>query len=122
MSGRNARAGLPFILQDRPDRVGRDRLEILTTLIAGPSFDPIFRPDVIEIPRQHPIYRWECVVDRCERSRSGGTDLCSEHLRRFAHERQRGVGKAAFVSAATGLKRHTRAEQLTCRVCPQENC
>ena len=61
-AARNARAGLPFVYQDRPDRVGRDRLEILTALIAGPSFDPIFRPDVIEIPRQHPIYRWECVV------------------------------------------------------------
>ena len=48
MSGRNARAGLPFLFQDQPDRVQRDRLEILTTLIAGPSFDPIFRPDVIE--------------------------------------------------------------------------
>ena len=34
--------------------MGRDRLEILTTLIAGPSFDPIFRPDVIEIPRRAP--------------------------------------------------------------------
>ena len=54
MSGRNARAGLPFVYQDRPDRVGRDRLEILTALIAGPSFDPIFRPDVIEIPRAAP--------------------------------------------------------------------
>jgi hypothetical protein len=54
-----------------------------SALIAGPSFDPIFRLDVIEIPRQHPIYRWECVVDRCERSRSGGTDLCSEHLRQL---------------------------------------
>ena len=119
MSGRNARAGLPFLYQDQPDRVGRDRLEILTTLIAGPSFDPIFRPDVIEIPRQHPIYRWECVVGGCERSRSGGTDLCSEHLQQFARERERGVGKAAFLTAATGLKRHVRAEELACRVCPQ---
>jgi hypothetical protein len=31
---------------------------MLTTLIAGPSFDPIFRPDVIEIPPGHPVYRW----------------------------------------------------------------
>ncbi len=114
MSGRNARAGLPFLYQDQPDRVGRDRLEILTTLIAGPSFDPTFRPDVIEIPRQHPIYRWECVVDGCERSRSGGTDLCSEHLQQYARDRERGVGKAAFLSAATGLTRHVRAEEMIC--------
>src|SRR6185312_2061669 len=36
-----------------------------------------------------------------------------------AHDRERGVGKAAFLTAATGLMRHTRAEELTCRVCPQ---
>ena len=119
MSGRNARAGLPFLYQDQPDRVGRDQLEILSALIAGPSFEPTFRPDVIEIPRQHPIYRWECVVGGCERSRSGGTDLCSEHLQQLARERERGVGKAAFLTAATGLKRHVRAEELACRVCPQ---
>ena len=119
MSGRNARAGLPFVYQDRPDCVGRDRLEMLTTLIAGPSFDPIFRPDVIEIPPGHPVYRCECVVDRCERSRSGGTDLCPEHLRKWARQRERGVGKAAFLTAATGLKRHVRAEEMICRVCPQ---
>ena len=117
-AARNARAGLPVLYQDRADRQGRDRLEILTTLIAGPSFDPIYRPDVIEIPSQHPIYRWECVVDGCERPRTGG-DLCSEHLQQFARERPRGVGKAAFLTAATGLKRHNRAEQLTCQVCPQ---
>jgi hypothetical protein len=99
--------------------VGRDRLEILTTLIAGPSFDPTFRPDVIEIARQDPIYRWECVVGSCERSRSGGTDLCPKHLQQFARERERGVGKAAFLTAATGLKRHVRAEEMVCRVCPQ---
>ena len=119
MSGRNARVGLSFLDQGQPDREGRDRLEILTTLLAGPSFDPLFRPDVIEIPRQHPIYRWECVVVGCERSRSGGTDLCSQHLQQFARERERGVGKAAFLTAATGLKRHARAEEMACRVCPQ---
>jgi hypothetical protein len=119
VSGRNARAGLSFLYRDDTDRVGRDRREILTALIAGPSFDPIFRPDVIEIPRQHPIYRWECAVDHCERSRSGGSDLCPEHLRQWARERESGVGKAAFLSAATGLQRHVRVEELACRVCPQ---
>ena len=111
MSGRNARAGLPFLYQDQPDRVGQDRLEILTTLIAGPSFDPMFRPDVIAVPAGHPIYRWECVVDGCERSRSGGTDLCNEHRQQWARDREHGIGKAAFLTAATGLNRHVRAER-----------
>jgi len=79
----NARVGLPLLSVQRPDRVGRDRLEILTALINGPSFDPVYRPDVVQIPRNHPIYRWECVVRDCERTRSGGMDLCSEHSRQW---------------------------------------
>lgn len=109
----NARVGLPLLSQQRPDRVGRDRLEILNALINGPSFDPVYRPDVVQIPRNHPIYRWECVVQGCERTRSGGMDLCSEHLRQWAPERARGVGKAAFLTAARGLDRHVRVEELT---------
>ncbi len=103
----------------RPDRAGEDRLEILTALAGGPSFDPVYRPDVIKIPRGHAIYRWECVVGRCERTRSGGTDLCAAHLQEWARAREAGgAGKAAFVSAAQGLDRHERAEQAACRVCP----
>ena len=30
---------------------GRDRLELLTALIAAPGNDPLYRPDLIEIPR-----------------------------------------------------------------------
>ena len=104
---------------DRPDRVGRDRLEILTALIGGPSFDPVYRPDIIKIPRGHAIYRWECVVGHCERTRSGGTDLCTAHLEEWVRARELGdAGKAAFVSAAGGLDRHERAEQLACQLCP----
>ncbi|TDB73220.1 hypothetical protein [Micromonospora sp. KC723] len=44
----------------RPDRLGRDRLEILTALISAPSFDPMFGTDVIRIPRDHSTYRWWC--------------------------------------------------------------
>jgi hypothetical protein len=36
-----------------------------------------------------------------------------------ARDRERGVGKAAFLTAATGLKRHERAEEMACRVCPE---
>ena len=115
----NARAGLMHLYPDRPDRAGRDRLEILTALIEGRSFDPTFRPDVIEIPSQHPIYRWECVVDRCERPRSGGSDLCTEHRQGWAVDRERGVGKAAFLVAAVPLQRQVQAAELVCRICPQ---
>ena len=64
----------PLYVQ-RPDREVRDRLEILTALIGGPTFDPLFRTDIVRIPRGHAIYRWECVVGGCERGRGSG-DLC----------------------------------------------
>jgi hypothetical protein len=107
------------LFTERPDRVGRDRLEILTTLIGGPSFDPVYRPDIIEIPRGHAIYRWECVVGSCERTRTGGSDLCSEHQRQWVCDSGHGVGRAAFVAAAQGLERHVGAEEAICRICPE---
>ena len=102
----------------RPDREGRDRLEILTALIDGPSFDAMFRPDVIDVPPEHPIYRWVCIVDGCQRPGSGSGDLCGEHEIQWSRERARGVGKAAFLSAATGLPRFVRVEDTPCRICP----
>jgi hypothetical protein len=53
------------LYQDQPEqrqssRMTRDRLELLTAPINGPSFDPLFRTDVIQIPSQHPVYGWEC--------------------------------------------------------------
>ena len=42
--GRNARAGLPQLFRARPDRVGRDRLEILTALIDAPRSIRSFAP------------------------------------------------------------------------------
>ena len=107
------------LYRDRPDRDRRDRLEILTALIDGPSFDPMFRRDVIEIPPEHPIYRWECVVDRCERPRAAGTDLCTEHLQQWARARERGVGKAAFLTAAEPFERPMRVREQVCRICPE---
>ncbi|WP_226380266.1 site-specific integrase, partial [Pseudonocardia sp. KRD291] len=75
--------------------------------------------DVVEIPQQHPIYRWGCLVERCERTRHGGSDLCAEHGEQWAQQRARGVGKAAFVTAAGPLERHVRVEELICRICPR---
>ena len=120
---RNARAGLPHLFRDRPDREGRDRLEILTTLLSGPSFDGTFRSDVIVISRQHPVYAQECVVGCCEETRSAGTDLCATHLRQWKAERDRGLRKAAFLTSATRTASATRADdhlvgdERACRIC-----
>ncbi len=106
------------LLADRPGQVGRDRLEILTALIAGPSFDPVYRPDIITIPGGHAIYRWACVVADCERPRAGGSDLCSIHQGQWAAENERGVGMAAFVTAAHGLDERVGSREIICRICP----
>jgi len=105
------------LLEDRPDRVGRDRLEILTALIGSPSFDPLFRDDIITIPGGHPIYRWQCVVAACERTRTGGSDLCCQHQQGWAAASAQGTGRAAFVAGALGLERHVGTEEVLCRIC-----
>ncbi|MFE3557296.1 tyrosine-type recombinase/integrase [Streptomyces sp. NPDC059193] len=102
----------------RPGRESRDRLEILTTLIDAPSFDPIYRSDVIKVPRGHSLYRWDCLVAGCERTRSGGAELCAAHLQEAVHAREQGVGQGAFVTGADGFSRFVRAEDLPCRICP----
>jgi integrase len=101
----------------RAGRAGRDRLEILTALIGGPSFDPLFRDDIITIPGGHPIYRWQCVVGACERTRTGGSDLCTQHQQEWAAASAQGTGKAAFVAGALGLERHVGTEETVCRIC-----
>jgi len=112
-----AKSLLP-LYQDRPDRVGRDRLEILTALIGGPSFDPVYRPDIVKVPFGHPVYRWECVVGECERARTSGTDVCSAHRLQWVRERDRGVGKAEFLTVAEPLGPVERATGEPCRICP----
>lgn len=102
----------------KADRVGRDRLEILTALIGSPSFDPVFRTDIVRIPRGHRTYRWWCVVNGCERVRSSGVDLCSVHRRAWSDASQRGVGKAAFLAGAEPLSASEWVEQAPCRICP----
>ncbi|MGH3122259.1 MAG: tyrosine-type recombinase/integrase [Streptosporangiaceae bacterium] len=98
-------------------RAGLDRLELLTALIDGPSFDALYRPDVIQIPGDHPIYPWECVVGDCERTRTSGRDLCHEHDRLWREARGGGAGKAAFLTAAQGLGQFAWREEVACRIC-----
>jgi integrase len=107
------------LYQDQPDRINGDRLEILTALINAPSFDPLFRSEVIHIPRGHPAYRWDCVVSDCQRARSGGADLCPAHHKQWRRERDQGMDRLAFLHAAQPLGPTEWVEEGTCRLCPQ---
>ena len=70
---------LPLYREQHGARAGRDRLELLTALIEGPAFDPLFRGEVIRIPAGHPVLRWACLVTGCARPRKGSLDMCSVH-------------------------------------------
>jgi integrase len=107
------------MLLPQPDaREGRDRLEILTALISAPSFDPLFRGDVITIPAGHPVYRWDCLAAGCGRSAQGRGDLCGAHEILWRKCRDEGGSRAGFLQAAPLLGPGEGTEEQPCRVCP----
>ena len=69
-----------------------DRLEMLTALIAAPSFDPLFRAEVIQVPAGHPVFRWSCVVPQCRRGRGEWREFCGAHERQWTAARESGTG------------------------------
>ncbi|MGH3288837.1 MAG: hypothetical protein ACRDPD_29865, partial [Streptosporangiaceae bacterium] len=109
---------LPLYREQYGARAGRDRLELLTALIGGPAFDPLFRGEVIRIPARHPVFRWACLVAGCERPRKGSLDMCSVHHEQQAQAQARGEGMAAFLAAAQPLGPSVWVEQVPCRICP----
>ncbi len=114
----SATSPLP-LYKHQPDRTTRDRLELLITLINGPTFDPLFRANVIRIPPQHPVYRWECLVHDCERPRKSHVDLCDTHARQWRDARDGGMSKAEFVRTAELLgPPRLRRQEVSCRICP----
>jgi integrase len=99
-------------------RAGRDRLEILTALISAPSFDPLFRDDIIKIPAGHPVYRWNCLAAECERATMGHNDLCGAHEILWREHRDEGGTRAGFLQAAPLLGPGEGTEEQPCRICP----
>ena len=104
----------------RPDRAGRDRLEILTALISGPSFDPLFRPDVIKIPRRPPglpVGLRGRATASGPRSGGGGPVRRAPGAVARAPRARRGQGRVPAArprpwAGASG------AEEQPCRICP----
>jgi integrase len=98
-------------------RTTRDRLELLSALIAAPSFDPVLREDVMRFPADHPFYGWGCGVVDCQRPKEPAHDFCAVH-----------DGQWRKVKATTTLADFQRTaeplipvEWLTappCRICP----
>lgn len=78
---------------DGDGRVPRDRLEVLTALVDGPRFEPLFRGQVLNFPPDHPTYRWQCLVSQCQRPRSYSyaADLCLTHARHWSQAKKAGT-------------------------------
>ena len=105
----------------RPDREARDRLEILTALIDGPSFDPMFRPDVIEIPRRSPGLPAGSAWSIAANGHARAAPICapSTSSNGCTQTRERGVGQGRLPrQPRQGSLRHVRVEELPCRICP----
>src|SRR5258708_35387440 len=83
---------------DRPGRIAGDRLELLTTLISGPRFDPVFRGDIVRFPPEHPAYRWRWPGRGCQRvwSYTNGHGIGHGHGRQWEPPGPRGPQRARF--------------------------
>ncbi|QLH24402.1 site-specific integrase [Streptomyces sp. Rer75] len=103
------------LLTEPVSRVKRDRLELLTAVIEGPGFDPLYWPDLMEIPPHHAVYAWRCDVVKCERYRRLGIRFCDAHHR---ERKASGMGQAAFAKAASPLFPKDGIDLGLCRVCP----
>ena len=95
-----------------------DRLEMLTALIAAPSFDPLFRAEVIQVPAGHPVFRWSCVVPECPRGRGEWREFCAAHERQWTAARESGSGLPAFLAQAGPQPPPRFADGARCRICP----
>ncbi len=91
------------LLPDPEHRECRDRLEILTALINGPSFDPMLRADVIQVPPDHPVFGWGCRVPHCERAGHGTSDLCDTHRKQWNARGGGEADRAEFLRTAEPL-------------------
>jgi integrase len=91
---------------------------MLTALIAAPSFDPLFRAEVIQVPGGHPVFRWSCVVPECRRGRLEWRELCATHQDQWTAAQESGTGLAGFLAAAEPLPPPRINDGARCRICP----
>lgn len=99
-------------------RTVSDRLELLQALIAGPTFDPVLRPDVIRVPHDHPVYGWMCGVPKCERSRDVWRDYCCDHAAQWLRFQRKDRDIVTFLKEAVPLKPRGGRHLGDCLFCP----
>ena len=95
----------------------KDRLEVLDALISAPGFDPIFRDDVIRIPRDHPVLTWGCQVAGCERALLPPYLVCTTHREEWLEGRDRGMTMSEFRESAVPLRLLRAQDPSPCLIC-----
>jgi hypothetical protein len=109
---------LPVIVPGRDGRTTRDRLELLTALMDAPAFDPLFRPDVIKVPGDHPVYGWICGVPECQRGREATADFCFNHDVEWRNLKRDGQRLDLFLKNARPLPTVSWHDPPDCLICP----
>ncbi|MFF1267157.1 tyrosine-type recombinase/integrase [Streptomyces anulatus] len=109
---------LPVIIPAPRSREIGDRLELLEALIAAPGFDPVLRPDAIEVPGDHPVFGWFCRVPGCPRGAEPMHDYCHVHCVKWREHRDAGGNVAEFRQSADPLRTYAWADAPPCVVCP----
>ena len=94
---------LSLLPADVPGRAGRDRLELLTALIAAPGFDPLYRSGLIRIPPGSPGLRVGLSGAGCE-CVGLGPGLCTAHEREWKALGRDKVRRADFTAVATPVR------------------
>ena len=110
---------LALLPADDRSRAGRDRLELLSALIAAPGFDPLYRPDLIEMPPDHPVYGWRCQVPEC-RCVARGPGLCTGHARQWRAIGRDEVKRADFIAGSAPIPKPGGRGAGSCRICPEQ--
>ncbi|MFB6816344.1 tyrosine-type recombinase/integrase [Streptomyces sp. NPDC056347] len=99
-------------------RTTSDRLELLRALIAAPTFDPLFREDVIVIPGDHPTYGWICQVAACQRAADNSREYCQVHKRQWSEVKAKGGTVTEFLRVAQPLESASWHVIPDCLICP----
>ncbi|MFB8039441.1 hypothetical protein ACFC5Z_42480 [Streptomyces sp. NPDC056004] len=109
---------LPIGPQRSASREVGDRLELLHTLIAAPTFDPVLQPDTIQVPENHPVFGWICQVPGCRRGEEAMHEYCNVHEAQWRTHRDAGGNVIDFLRTAEPLPTHAWADAPACLICP----
>jgi hypothetical protein len=108
------------LLVNTSARARRDRLEILTALLAAPGVEPVYHEPVLHWPGDHPVYGWFCRVNGCRATRTNTVDLCHPHRAEWrAAKQEPGATRREFLRTVRSMvPRRSVRISANSRTCP----